>query len=80
MYEEVSMLYGQKVRVRVCGLCWSHGNLLMVNHTGVNGDQFWAPPGGGIEIGQTAYETLIREFYEETAIVIKVGKFKFVCE
>lgn len=37
-------------------------------------------PGGGIEIGETIPEGLVREFKEETGLTVKVGKLLFVDE
>lgn len=36
-------------------------------------------PGGGVEIGETIEEALIREFWEETGIKVKVGRI-LACE
>ena len=80
MESEIIEKYGNKVRVRVCGLCWKEDSLLMANHMFLTKGDFWAPPGGGIEFGQSAHHALIREFQEETAIGIKPGKFLFACE
>ena len=77
---EVAKIYGGKVRVRVCGLCWQGSQLLLVNHRGVTQSDFWAPPGGGVEFGQSIEETLVREFLEETGLTIRVGRFLFGCE
>lgn len=80
MNSEIESVYGHKVRVRVCGLCWRGDRLLMVNHTGLTDGGFWAPPGGGLEFGETAEERLKREFLEETGLHISVGPFQFACE
>ena len=80
MDPSITTLYGKRIRVRACGLCWKDDSLLMVNHSGLHSANFWAPPGGGIEFGQTAEETLTREFEEETGIQVSVGRFLFVCE
>ena len=40
----------------------------------------WAPPGGGVDCGETIQQTLIREFNEETGIKVQPGKFLFLCE
>ncbi len=37
-------------------------------------------PGGGIEIGETIPEGLVREFKEETGLTVKIGKLLFVDE
>lgn len=40
----------------------------------------WAPPGGGIDFGESAEEALKREFLEETGLKIEVKEFLFVFE
>lgn len=80
MESEINRIYGNRVRVRVCGLCWTSEGLLMVNHRLADNRDFWAPPGGGIEFGETHAETLIREFGEETNLKIVPGEFLFACE
>jgi 8-oxo-dGTP diphosphatase len=87
MYQEADMdtkveqVYGNKVRVRACGFCWDDDNrLLMVNHKGITPTDFWCPPGGGVEFGQSLDETLKKEFREETGLLIKPGDFMFGCE
>lgn len=52
----------------------------MVDHAGLRDGPFWAPPGGGMELGQTAVETLEREFLEETGLTVTVGSLRFVTE
>jgi 8-oxo-dGTP diphosphatase len=37
-------------------------------------------PGGGIEIGETIPEGLVREFKEETGLTVKIGRLLFVDE
>lgn len=73
--------FGNSLRVRVCGLCIENRKVLLVNHHSLNekGD-FWSPPGGGMEFGQSAEENLKREFSEETGLNIEVEKFLFVHE
>lgn len=80
MNENVASTYGNRIRVRVCGLCQKDDALLMINHAGLTNGDFWAPPGGGVEYGQTVEETLVREFREEAGIIIAPGEFKFGCE
>lgn len=78
--EEVARLYGNRTRIRVCGLCYDRDRLLLVSHRGLGAASFWAPPGGGIEFGSSAAENLRREFREETGLDVTVGGFLFVCE
>jgi 8-oxo-dGTP diphosphatase len=80
MDQDISRVYGNRVRVRVLGLCWQNGQLLMVNHRGLTQGDFWAPPGGGLEFSETVDECLRREFLEETGLQISVGGFLFACE
>ena len=80
MEKEITDIYGSRVRVRVCGLCWKEEKLLMVRHKALKTDGFWAPPGGGIDFNQTIEETLQREFIEETGLSVRLGVFRFGCE
>lgn len=80
MDQIVAATYGDRVRTRVCGLCWQGDEILLVKHSGLNNAGFWAPPGGGLEFGETVQEALIREFLEETGLAIEVGRFLFACE
>lgn len=77
----VNQTFGDRLRVRVCGILIEKERLLMIKHLGVgNSDVFWAPPGGGMEYGEDANTTLIREFKEETGLDIAVKSFLFVNE
>ncbi|HCM75233.1 MAG TPA: NUDIX hydrolase [Cytophagales bacterium] len=80
MPESIKNLFGNKVRVRACGICVVDNKLLMVNHKHLAENDFWAPPGGGIELYETAHQTLEREFLEETHIKIKPKDLLFVTE
>ena len=77
---EITQKYGNRVRLRACGLCWKGDHLLVVNHKFLTNGDFWAPPGGGVEFGQSAQEALVREFREETNLTIKAGDHLFTCE
>jgi 8-oxo-dGTP diphosphatase len=80
MLEKVSKVYGNRLRVRVCGLLHNHEGLLLVNHRLPGRSAWWAPPGGGVEFGESLEGTLVREFEEETNLKISVGQFAFGCE
>lgn len=77
---EITQKYGNRVRLRACGLCWKGDDLLMVNHKFLTNGDFWAPPGGGIEFGQSAQEALVREFKEESNLTVIAGRQLFTCE
>lgn len=79
--EEVLRLYGNRLRIRVCGLYREGDQLLMVRHRGINpSDTFWCPPGGGAQFSETAPNALVREFLEETGLEIEIGEMLFVNE
>ncbi|MCG8311135.1 MAG: NUDIX hydrolase [Cytophagales bacterium] len=73
--------FGHRLRVRVCGICIENEKILMVNHQSLTKENdFWGPPGGGMDFGSSAEENLKREFLEETGLRINVEDFLFVHE
>lgn len=80
MDPKIAQVYGEKVRLRVCGICWQDGRLLLVNHAGLTSGDFWAPPGGGMEFGTHISDNLSREVFEETGLRVDVDNFMFGCE
>lgn len=77
--EDIIRIYGNKIRIRICGILENEGKYLLVNHSKLNVDNvFWNFPGGGKETNETIAKTLIREFKEETNLDIKIGKFLFI--
>ncbi len=80
MEKEIVDIYGLRIRVRVCGLCWKGDKLLMVKHKSLKANGFWSPPGGGIDFNQSINDTLEREFREETGLLVNPGAFRFGCE
>src|SRR5688572_22092013 len=77
---EIAKIYGNRLRVRVCGLCWDGDSLLLANHSSVAGNNLWLPPGGGLEYGETLEKALKREFLEETGLEVTQLDFAFGCE
>jgi 8-oxo-dGTP diphosphatase len=74
-------LYGNRIRVRACGICVENGRVLMIGHRAILGENtFWSPPGGGVEVGEMAGDALRREFLEETGLEIEVGKLLLMNE
>jgi ADP-ribose pyrophosphatase YjhB (NUDIX family) len=79
--EEVVRLYGNRLRIRVCGVCIENDQILMISHRGIgHTDTFWCPPGGGIQFEETTQEALRREFEEETGLEVEVRDLLFVNE
>ncbi len=77
----VSSTYGNKVRVRVCGILLQDNQLLLAKHKPFGpAGELWIPPGGGMNYGQHAKQNLVREFIEETNLEIEVGKLLFTNE
>lgn len=77
----MSRLYGNKLRVRACGICVENNKILLAGHRmpGVS-SLFWSPPGGGIQFGENAVDALRREFLEETGLSVEVGDLLFLNE
>lgn len=81
MQNAVNQLYGGKLRLRVNGILIENDQILLIKHFGIGEkDYLWAPPGGGVEFGSTIIENLIREYKEETGLIVSVKDFLFVNE
>jgi len=77
----IRRIYGNKLRIRTCGVCFSGDNLLLVRHKALTSKgYFYAPPGGGMQFGESAESCLQREFLEECGLEIKVGRYLFTHE
>lgn len=73
--------FAHKLRVRVCGICIQDHKLLLVRHAKtLANDMFWAPPGGGLQFGESMQQCLKREFKEETGLEVEINRFLFVNE
>ncbi len=79
--QQIATQYGGKVRVRVSGVLVQEEKVLLVGHRGIVPDNlWWAPPGGGVEFGETLTERLQKEFEEESGIFVDVCDFLGVGE
>ena len=77
----VNEFYGNRVRLRVCGICIVQNKILLVNHSLYDSaSSFWSPPGGGVQFGETAIDALKREFKEETGLNVEIGDMLFMNE
>jgi 8-oxo-dGTP diphosphatase len=76
MQNSIIQDFGNKVRVRTCGILIENEKVLLLKHKGLGEEGFlWLPPGGGVDFGETVAETLKREFLEETNLIVEVGRF-----
>lgn len=80
MENSIGRQYGNKLRVRVCGLLIEEEKILLIKHRGLGDGHLWIPPGGGVEYGSSLKENLKREFLEETGLQIRVSELRFVNE
>lgn len=79
--EEVVKTYGNRLRIRVCGILRIQNGILTVGSVLEKEDTiFWSPPGGGLEFGESLTDALKREFREELNIHITVGNLAGVHE
>ena len=79
--KQIQQNYGNKIRVRVCGVLMKDKKVLLLKHNGI-GDLgfFWNTPGGEPEKNENITTALIREFKEETNLDVTVGKFLCINE
>lgn len=78
---EIMQIFGGKVRIRICGICFKDNQILLVKHAPLGEKGYlWAPPGGGIEFGESYENCLVREIKEETGLTVKVKGFLFANE
>lgn len=60
-------------RLAVRALILQQDRLLLVNAYGGGVSDLWCAPGGGVELGSSLPDNLIREVYEETGLTVAVG-------
>jgi len=81
MEDEIVKIFGNRLRVRVCGVLVEKERILMVQHQSIGATgTLWAPPGGGMDFGQPVQDNLKREFREETGLEIEITGFLFINE
>ena len=81
MKETIKSVFGNHLRLRVCGLYIEDDKLLLINHKGLTpSNNFWSPPGGGVNFNESIYSALKREFQEETGLSIEIDSFQYINE
>jgi 8-oxo-dGTP diphosphatase len=81
MEERIIQNFGNKLRVRICGILIEDHKILLVKHRYIGKNKvLWAPPGGGMQFNENAENCLVREFEEETGLKIVVDRFLFTHE
>lgn len=79
--QEINQIFGNHLRVRVCGICFRENSILLIKHAPLGEKGYlWAPPGGGMDFGENAIDCLKREMLEETGLTIEVKNLLFVHE
>jgi 8-oxo-dGTP diphosphatase len=73
--------YSGVIRVRAAALIMRDKELLLVKQkVPVRARSVWLPPGGGIEVGETAEAALVREVAEETGVQIRPLRLRYIHE
>lgn len=81
MDNEIINAFGNKLRVRTCGILIENNQILLMKHHALGDRDFLlCPPGGGVEFGEKLTEGVIREFKEETHLSILVKELLFITE
>ena len=76
-------LHSHRFHLRAGAIALEHGYLLLHR---LEGEAFWALPGGRVEAGEQAEHTIVREFLEELGVQVRcdqllgVGENFFECE
>lgn len=70
-------LAGRRFQMRAVAIVRRDGHVLI--HKATN-ETFWSLPGGRVEFGETAAETLEREIAEELGCSSRVGPLRFLVE
>lgn len=77
MTTDLAAVPPSRIRLRAAAVLALDGAVLLHR---LAGDGFWALPGGKVEPGESAAEALVREFREELAVEITVGRLACVAE
>lgn len=63
-------------RTNVRAIVWRDGKILAVKHMNDDGSErdYWALPGGGVDIGEGLKDAMVRELQEELGVKAEVNK------
>ncbi|HEV2515767.1 MAG TPA: NUDIX hydrolase [Devosia sp.] len=70
-------LPGALFQMRAVAIIRHNGHVLLHR---ASHEQFWSLPGGRVELGETASETLVREMLEELGCAVRLGPLRFLVE
>jgi len=70
-------LHGQRFQVRAAAIVIHAGHLLVHR---APGDEYWALPGGRVEVGEEASATIVREMKEELGEEVVCGELLHIAE
>ena len=70
--QKLPLLVG-RLTVRVYGILVDDQQRVLVADEFIRGDYFTKFPGGGLELGEGTRDCLVREFMEETNLVVTIG-------
>lgn len=65
------------IRGRACAVLRHRGRVLLNRY---GGDDFWALPGGSVEVGEFSSDALMREVFEEVGVKVACGRLLWVIE
>jgi 8-oxo-dGTP diphosphatase len=71
-----------KHRIRVAALITERDKILLVQHVHpVTGEEWWVPPGGGVEHRDgSIFECARREVFEESGLQVELGSIVYIRE
>jgi ADP-ribose pyrophosphatase YjhB (NUDIX family) len=65
--------------IRLTGILIEQGNILLVKQK-VSETRNWSLPGGKLEPGESINDGIVREFFEETGLQVKVKRLLYLSE
>jgi 8-oxo-dGTP diphosphatase len=79
--KQVHEHYGNRIRVRACGVLIQNGKILMLKHEGIGKQNFyWSVPGGEPVFEENLSKAVEREYEEEVQLAVKAGELLYINE